>query len=189
MSEFLLHIFLAEKRMSVTLNASDYYKHLVEGAYIYIVAACHVPKYDSRGRTRPQQTFYKGQDFKFEKPTLEIKVSVDTNFSELMSKETLASLVCNPSNTRVRQRCYSSSFPFISVSEQRRCWQDYTDMQAHLSPSLRRYLCAQRRQISLLIRIWGFKPSSHSEDWSDWADDLADLSLCWVHRSFLSHLL
>ena len=56
-------------------------------------------------------------------------------------------------------------------------------------------MCAQRRQISLDIRpVWSESSLSawrnlgslathwvHSEDWSDWADVLDDLSLRWAH--------
>ena len=39
-------------------------------------------------------------------------------------------------------------------------------------------MCAQRRLRSALITHW-----AHSDDWSDWADAQADLSLRWAHMS------
>ena len=35
------------------------------------------------------------------------------------------------------------------------------------------------RNLGSLATHW-----AHSEDWSDWTDDLADFSLCWVHMPF-----
>ena len=59
------------------------------------------------------------------------------------------------------------------------------------------HVCPTKTQISLGIRtVWSVFAvrfmvaqhprllHAHSEDWSDWADAQADLSLCWAHRSF-----
>ena len=72
----LLFVFLVEWSESVTLSEDMYYKHLVEGGFLHISASCYVPKYDSRGRTRPAQTVHIGKEFKFEKPTVHVTVSI-----------------------------------------------------------------------------------------------------------------
>ena len=66
-----------------------------------------------------------------------------------------------------------------------------------------KWLCAQRRQIGLGIRLvwlefslwahWVAKNPSflHAdiEDWSDWADAQADLSLRWAHTHFVGFVM
>lgn len=53
----------------VTLKTSDYRQHLAEGAYLYILATAVVPE----DWNSPQQTIYKGDDFKFRMPKLDIQ--------------------------------------------------------------------------------------------------------------------
>ena len=60
-------------------------------------------------------------------------------------------------------------------------------------------MCAQRRPRSAghpfsLIKVFAVRmknhwvisyPKAHSEDWSDWAEAQADLSLRWAHSYFI----
>ena len=73
----------------------------------------------------------------------------------------------------------------------------------HLKTKPTKWLCAQQRQISLGFRpVWSESslctqqvakdPSflhADSEDWSDWADAQADLSLCWAHMPFVGFIM
>ena len=50
-------------------------------------------------------------------------------------------------------------------------------------------MCVQRRLIHPVWSVFAVRTNlgthwAHSEDWSDWADSQADLSLRWAHRSF-----
>ena len=76
----------------------------------------------------------------------------------------------------------------------------YTPVPYHhkLSQSTRKptkwHMPLAKTQISLLIHaVWSEAWTNlgplathtvHSKDWSNWVDTQADLSLCWVHRSF-----
>ena len=54
----------------------------------------------------------------------------------------------------------------------------------HISLGIRPVLSDSSLSAWRLATIWG-----HSEDWSDWVDAQADLSLCWVHTHFVGFVM
>ena len=93
-------------------------------------------------------------------------------------------------------RWYCMTWCFRSIS----VWHRYHDLSRSMTKPTND-LCAQRRLRSIrpvwsesLLSAWrkvgSLAPHKvQSEDWSDWADAQADLSLRWVHRSFVGFVM
>ena len=82
------------------------------------------------------------------------------------------------------QNIHISIFATINWAEARQNQQNDLRAQWRLRSV---WASAQSDQSSLGAQLVAKDPSflhADSEDWSDWADDQADLSFRWVHRSF-----